>query len=198
MKEEINMKTLTLKKSAAAIQVLAGELSNLRAEFNNGLTCIVSIHGKLEQTLQEAANNLDENLVKFGAYAEVMYELRSKVSSANHKCGIDKILNQLAETETKLSVYQMIAKTKQFDIEMIRRQMISAVNRAERDTSGYATEEFRVACVNKVTADKASKEVSYLKRYKRESQDELLLANITNTIELSEEAEKILKDLAVI
>lgn len=191
------MTQINLRKASAAVQMLSTSVSSLRQEVAKSGSLNLSIFADYDKYVDENRIKFEENQKKLSDYTEVLFSIRKKVSVANQS-NVDSILNSIANIDAQISNLTFIADGSVSDKEIVTAKIAMAKEKVKSDSYGYGSEEVAVSIFTKEDIEKASKELSELKRTKRKLQDDLLSANIEDKISLSEKEKDVLEDLGVI
>lgn len=193
------MTNINLRKAAAAIQVLTGEVSNLRGEITSANNTVISVYDDLDVKLANEGVKFADKHAKFINYANVLFELRESVSVANSTAGVNTILTEIAKLDILMTVAAFIAKSDPTDPAVLARRIETVKKNLTSENVIYgATEYVNICAVSKEKVATVAADLLDIKRRKRELQDNLLAVNVNTKIDLSESAEKVLKELAVI
>lgn len=191
------MKQINLRKASAAVQILAASVASLRQEVMESGSSNISIFGHYDKYIDENRTRFQENQKKLSDQTEVLFSIRKKVSEANQS-NVDAILNSIAKIDAQIANITFIADGSVSDKEIVTAKIAMFKEKVKSDSYGYGSEEVSVSVFTKEDIEKASKELSELKRTKRKLQDDLLSANIEDKISLTANEIEILEDLGVI
>lgn len=191
------MKKINLRKASAAVQILMASVASLRQEVVKSGSLNLSIFGDYDKYIDENRAKFQENQKKLSDQTDVLFSIRKKVSEANQS-NVDTILNSIAKIDAQISNIAFIADGYVSDKDIVTAKIAMAKEKVKSDSYGYGSEEVAVSIFTKEDTEKASKELSELKRTKRKLQDDLLSANIEDKISLTTKEVEILEDLGVI
>lgn len=191
------MVKINLRKAASAVQVLNTEIANLRNEVARASNTQISIFDEIETKISTEQLGFDDKILRMVDLTNILYDIRSKVAQANATNGVNEILARIAYDDSLLGSLSLVAKAVPADLAILKKRADATRSKMDTDTYGV-NENLAVSLVSKDAVERATSKIVSLKRDKREAQDKLLAINVNSEIELTEFAETVLKELAVI
>lgn len=195
------MKQINLRKAAAAVQALQLEVKEKAKQLTASANVQVSVYGDLDTAHASAVAKYEELTDSYLEYTTALYELRSLVSEANIVAGVPTILNRIALTDAKISALTSVANLKTEDIAIAKLRLASLKTKYETTPSShydsYTQDCLSVSAVSDSVLEKAKATLLKSKAIKRELQDSLLEANISNKVTLTPSLEKVLGEIGL-
>ena len=191
------MMKINLRKAASAVQILNTEVATIRSEISRATSTQISIFDDIDTKIAAEHSEFDDKIVRMLDLTNVLYDIRGKVAQANAKNGVNEILARIAHDDSLLGSLSIVAKAVPADLAILKKRVDATRSKMDTDTYGV-NENLSVSLLSKDAVDRAASVILSLKRDKREAQDKLLAININSEIELSDLAETVLKELAVI
>lgn len=180
---------INLKKAAA----IAAALSAVKIDLNHVYSVDIFADPPTEDTVKQLRDTLSTQVATYLALIETVFEIRYLIGSANEG-RINLLLTQRALIEKQLSVVNSIpVRSAGTNISALQRQLEAFHNKEKASYVGI-----KLPTLELETASLVGPALSELKRRKRELDDELQALNFNTTIELPEDAVKVLTSLDLI
>ena len=145
-----------------------------------------------EKEIELAKQKFDRNVQRRWNLISALYDIRTKVSSANAVNNIDNHLADLARLEKDLVFFAPFAKANaQTDLKVIGGKLEKIANRTE--DSYYAKAEVETSIFVDEDINTYRTYLSEFKKKKQSLQDQLLEVNVRTTIELASSTVDVLK-----
>jgi hypothetical protein len=151
-----------------------------------------------EQVLDAKRNNLLLNITRKANLISTLYEIRKAIAAANVKSGVNQSLADAAEIEKKIQLY---AELSTLDERMASVVVSGKLNKIRNDVGetrrsalyGYK-EGVESSVLNSEDIKNFKSELNLLKKQKQKIQDDILEANVSNTITLTTESLQVLSN----
>jgi hypothetical protein len=177
-------------RKANALQVLINEaLKGL--EFKADVS--VNEFQSPAKEIELAKQKFDRNVQRRWNLISALYDIRTKVASANASNNIDNLLADLARLEKDLVFFAPFAKANvQTDLEVVRGKLVKIANR-EGESYSFHSSEVSTSIFTDSDLEAFRSNLSLAKKKKQKLQDELLELNVRTTIELATSTVEVLK-----
>jgi hypothetical protein len=177
-------------RKANALQVLINEaLKGL--EFKADVS--VNEFQSPAQEIELAKQKFDRNVTRRFLLISALYDIRTKVASANAENNIDNLLADLARIEKDIVFYTPLAKASvQTDLKVIGGKLLKIANR-EGESYSFHSSEVSTSIFADSDLEAFRNNLSLAKKKKQKLQDELLEVNVRTTIELATSTVEVLK-----
>lgn len=142
--------------------------------------------------IEAAKQKFDRNVQRRWNLLAALYDIRTKVSTANAANSIDNLLAELARIEKDLVFFAPFAKAStSTDLKVITGKLEKIAGRTEE--SYYTKAEVETSIFTDTDVDTYRTYLSTFKKKKQELQDQLLEVNVRTTIELAKSSVEVLK-----
>ena len=145
------------------------------------------------QEIELAKRKFDLNVQRRWNLISALYDIRTKVASANAANDIDNLLADLARLEKDIVFFSQYVKANvRTDLEVVRGKLDKIANR-EGESYGFHSSEVSTSIFTETDLESFQNNVSLAKKKKQAVQDALLEANVRTTIELAAGTVEVLK-----
>jgi hypothetical protein len=177
-------------RKANALQVLINEaLKGL--EFKADVS--INEFQAPAKEIELAKQKFDRNLQRRGNLISALYDIRTKVASANAENNIDNLLADFARIERDLVFFAPFAKANvQTDLKVISGKLDKIANR-EGESYSFHSSEVSTSIFADSDLEDFRSNLSLAKKKKQALQDHLLEVNVRTTIELAAGTVAVLK-----
>jgi hypothetical protein len=151
-----------------------------------------------EKEIELAKQKFDRNVQRRWNLISALYDIRTKVSSANASNNIDNLLADLARIEKDLVFFAPFAKANaSTELRTLRGKLLKIANREGESYSFHSSE----VSTSIFTEEDLASHRTYLSDFKKKKQalqDQLLEVNVRTTIELATGTVEVLKSEDII
>jgi hypothetical protein len=177
-------------RKANALQVLINEaLKGLEFKADVSINEFQTPATEIELAKQK----FDRNVQRRWNLISALYDIRTKVASANAANNIDNLLADLARNEKDLVFFAPFAKANvQADLKVISGKLDKIANR-EGESYSFHSSEVSTSIFTETDLEYFRNNLSVSKKKKQALQDQLLEANVRTTIELAAGTVEVLK-----
>lgn len=177
-------------RKANALQVLINEtLKGL--EFKADVS--INEFQDPEKEIELAKQKFDRNVQRRCNLISALYDIRTKVASANAENNIDNLLADLARIEKDLVFFAPFAKANaSTELRTLRGKLLKIANR-EGESYSFHSSEVSTSIFADSDLEVFRSNLSLAKKKKQALQDQLLEANVRTTIELAAGTVEVLK-----
>ena len=145
------------------------------------------------QEIELAKRKFDLNVQRRWNLISALYDIRTKVASANAANNIDNLLADLARLEKDLVFFAPFAKASvQTDLKVLGGKLEKIANR-EGESYGFHSSEVSTSVFAETDLEYFRSNLSVAKKKKQALQDQLLEVNVRTTIELATSTVEVLK-----
>lgn len=143
--------------------------------------------------IELAKQKFDRNVQRRWNLIAALYDIRTKVASANASNNIDNLLADLARLEKDLVFFAPLAKSNiQTDIKIIGGKLEKIANR-DGESYSFHSSEVSTSVFTETDLEAFRSNLSVAKKKKQALQDQLLEVNVRTTIELATGTVEVLK-----
>lgn len=177
-------------RKANALQVAINEaLKSL--EFKSDVS--INEFQNPAQEIELAKRKFDLNIQRRWNLISALYDIRTKVASANAANDIDNLLADLARLEKDLVFFAPLAKASvQTDLKVLGGKLEKIANR-EGESYSFHSSEVSTSVFAETDLEYFRSNLSVSKKKKQALQDQLLEVNVRTTIELATSTVEVLK-----
>ena len=177
-------------RKANALQVAINEaLKGL--EFKSDVS--INEFQNPSKEIELAKEKFDRNVQRRWNLISALYDIRTKVASANASNDIDNLLADLARLEKDLVFFAPFAKANvRTDLEVVRGKLVKIANR-EGESYAFHSSEVSTSVFTETDLEYFRNNLSTSKKKKQALQDQLLEVNVRTTIELAAGTVEVLK-----
>ena len=151
------------------------------------------------EQIETSRSDFQGALKTFTRLADVLVDIRKKVARANADEGISDLLADVAIYDSQIKQYRDLAEAKpQQNVEVLEGRLEKRRNSQEDSIYRSFGNDISTGIFSQEEIDRFRRDLADLKRNRQEIQDRILELNIETTIELDEDAEKLLSRLGII
>lgn len=149
--------------------------------------------------IEFARSEFQGSLKTYTRLSDILVDIRKKVARANAEEGISDLLADVAVYDSQIKQYRVLAEAKpQQSVEVLEGRLEKRRNSQEDSLYRSFGNDISTGIFDQEEIDRYRRNLADLKRNKQEIQDSILELNIQTTIELDEDAEKLLARMGVI
>lgn len=175
-------------RKASALQL---EIKSLISKNNPDPRIEINEYEDFQDQISKAVETYEKKFSKCSDLTVVLYEIRKKVSVANHVSGINDVLADIAMLSQQIHLQDALATYGEREPDNVISGRIEKIKASENDY--YRQETVSATVFSKEKFEQLTDITSHMKRERKELQDKLLELNVSNTIVLSETAVSVLK-----
>jgi len=160
----------------------------------------VSIYtADIDADVEKARGLFEKNIQKVSAFIAASYEIRQLVSAANARAGVDSLLTERAEVETKEKFVSGLvgANGNNTDVTVAKRQIEAAIARQQK-AEYYGSDAITVSILSEESIEELKAQLFALRRKKNDITDQLQGINASTKVKLSPKTVETLKDAELI
>lgn len=176
---------ITLRKAAVLQNAINDALKQIDIKSEVALT---EFH-KPEDEIARAAAEVTAGIQRRERLSHALYNIRYRVGQANHECGVNQNLTDVASLEKRIQFYSGLASKEVRESADVLAGKLRKISEQEAKSRIYGYSD--TVSTSVFTAEDIAgfkKTVSDLKKAKQQLQDSILELNVRTEIELSDEA----------
>jgi hypothetical protein len=151
-----------------------------------------------EKEIELAKQKFDRNVQRRWNLISALYDIRTKVATANAANNIDNLLADLARLEKDLVFFAPFAKANtSTELRVLRGKLLKIANR-EGESYSFHSSEVSTSIFTEEDLASYSTSLADFKKKKQALQDQLLEVNVRTTIELATGTVEVLKAESII
>lgn len=183
-----------MKISLRAANALQLQITQIINKIVFGTNVDISEFESPETVISQCRLELTEKLARRDSLVDALYDVRMKVSDANHDAGINNILAKIAQSDKKIQTLDLLAGQRaHIDMAIINGKLDKIKNRAAgADQYGYS-DTVNTSALSSEDLDLFKSTSATIKKQKQALQNQLLELNVRTEIELDAATVKILE-----